>query len=472
MKIKILLSVTLAALLTACGGGGGSDSPTTNTTGDSSNNNTGDSNTVTPTSFTVKVVDGYIKDATVSDALGAEATYNGNGDYVFESLPQYPITATGGRLIDTDTEFDIAMLSHQGAVISPITTLIGNGDSDVLAMLSNATGEGADINSYAVDYVESNNVDLTKIAQISYMLLKDGLVDNLKGEIATNMPSDFNGLMTATQNAINNSSTLNQNEKIIKSGYVGLIDSLVNDATNAENILANFKQNINKTNDDDDFDGDGVPNGLEREFGYDMSVPFDINGSGDLDGDGISNIKEMMYAHVTAWDMNYTNPLPENKRPNWVAEDTDDGLILSIKEDYAQQIGFKYLSIADDANSNTNKSFDEAKEYCQDLVYGGFDDWRLPTLNEARDMFRSEYSDAYINLHLQTSNLFEGYSTVFPDNVNKFKYTWTSEEVDSENANAIVLWRGELGEYRYMEGFPHMLSKDYGSSSICVREYK
>jgi len=176
-------SLLLAGMLIGCGGGSGSDN----------NNNNG---------TTVTAVDGYIKNATVKDALGKTATYIGNGKYKFSSAPTYPITLTGGLYIDTNESFDINLTTYTGSVISPITTLIANGDSDFLTMFANALNKTADIKEFVKDYIENNDTNMSAISQYAYLIIKENLKSAMKA--TANSISSIDDFKNALTTAVNN----------------------------------------------------------------------------------------------------------------------------------------------------------------------------------------------------------------------------------------------------------------------------
>jgi hypothetical protein len=460
MKKTTFLSIALAALLTGCGGG---DSSSTNTD-------------PTATATTIKVVDGYIKNATVIDASGVQATELGNGEYQFATTPVYPITATGGALIDTNTSFDINMISYNGNIISPITTLVGNVDSDILNMLSNATGLDADIKSMAIDYIDANSTTLTKISQIAYGIIKDNLQDELKAEIASNMPSDFNGLLIASQNAIDRDTTLTSIQKLIKKEYVNTINNLITNPSDAELAIAHYKEKFDATGDNDDYDGDGVPNKLELDNGFNMMDPSDINGSADNDGDGVSNLKELQYANVF-YGLDYNTSIPATLIPQWETNSTSDGLIISVKEQYvidrstnSSLVPMPYISIADTNESTVLRTYDEANAFCNALSYGGFNDWRLPTSTEASLIFASDPLDANggLNLWLFADKLTELTPIYVYNNV----FSWTSTSIDADNADAAFLWSGKITSSISMRGLFSTHAKTDKYNAICVRNYK
>ena len=152
MKVfsKVALTALVIVLFSGCGGG------------DSSSDDG-------VSSVTITAVDGYIKDANLTDSAGQVGTYSSNGKYTFSSTPTYPLTLTGGRLEDTNTSFDINMTCQSGLIISPITTFLEN-NASLQTQLATALSLSDSIDSFAVDYVDTNNSDLAKLAQLLYMV--------------------------------------------------------------------------------------------------------------------------------------------------------------------------------------------------------------------------------------------------------------------------------------------------------------
>ncbi|MDD2697926.1 MAG: FISUMP domain-containing protein [Arcobacteraceae bacterium] len=155
---KVLVSLaTTSLLLTGCGGGGGGTTPAPD-----------------PTSVDITLVDGYIKDANITDANGLQATQvNGTiGLYRFSTTPTYPIKMIVGnaKLTDTNATFDINLTAYSGTVISPITTIIGNDttiQNNLLATMNITSGV------LSRDYVDVNDTDVAKLSQLCYAMLKD-----------------------------------------------------------------------------------------------------------------------------------------------------------------------------------------------------------------------------------------------------------------------------------------------------------
>lgn len=154
MYAKYLVGLLVIALLAGCSKSDGSS--------DHSSSND------------VTVVDGYIKEGNVTDANGQVATeVNGTiGLYTFASTPVYPISLTVGsaKLVDTNATFDVNLSAASGTIISPITTII-DGDAAIRSNIMILLGGLSDA-ELAVDYVETDNVEVAKFAQLCYAMLK------------------------------------------------------------------------------------------------------------------------------------------------------------------------------------------------------------------------------------------------------------------------------------------------------------
>jgi hypothetical protein len=102
-------------------------------------------------------------------------------------------------------------------VISPITTFIQN-DDNVRGKLTNAGFTNInDIQSFAVDYIDINNKDLSKLAQLLYAILRDNnLTATFKTDIINNEQT-LSNLFTRAFSSIDNSSLSILNKSRTKS---------------------------------------------------------------------------------------------------------------------------------------------------------------------------------------------------------------------------------------------------------------
>ena len=77
-------------------------------------------------------------------------------------------------------------------------------------------------------------------------------------------------------------------------------------------------------------------------------------------------------------------------------------------------------------DENVSKEFDEANSYCQNKTLGGYNDWRLPTINELLSIIN-----------------YQRYSRYYTDSLNTFqnhkntKY-WTSTHKEGNNSSSSI----------------------------------
>ncbi len=174
--LKLFALATLL-IFTGCGGGGSSGTSATTT---------------------VTALDGYIKNANLTDGSGQTGTYTSQGKYTFANAVTYPLVLTGGALEDTNASFDITLLSGSGLVISPITSFVES-NATLKTKLENIFGANLEEN-----YIDTNNTDLAKLSQLLYAMHKDStLLSAFKTRVASNNPADLNALFAFAQADVN-----------------------------------------------------------------------------------------------------------------------------------------------------------------------------------------------------------------------------------------------------------------------------
>jgi len=217
----LILSIIVILTFTSCG------------------NNSVNNNTIT-------AVDGYIKNAILKDSTGLIATYSLNGQYTFVSSPVYPLTLSGGILEDTNVSFDINMSAQNNStVISPITTFLGN-DSMLLSKFANLGLNRSTLEEFSIDYIKSNDVELSKLSQLLYTILRDNnLTLTFKQSIENNRSLDsLDKLFTIAQTDINSSLTLGTEEKIESNSLLSKVKIFSGEALNLENQVKEAKENL------------------------------------------------------------------------------------------------------------------------------------------------------------------------------------------------------------------------------------
>ena len=199
------------------------------------------------TDTNITVVDGYVKDATVTDSTGLIGTYTSNGVYTFSSSPTYPITTTGGELEDTNASFDINMSVSDGVttVISPITTFLGT-DSTLLSKFSGLGLGISTLDEFSIDYVSTNDTNLSKLSQILYLILKDTTLTTTFETSVSNSSSlsSLDDVFTLANTDINASSTLSAQEIIRMNAMLTAVDSYSGTSANLETSINAYKSNL------------------------------------------------------------------------------------------------------------------------------------------------------------------------------------------------------------------------------------
>jgi hypothetical protein len=219
---KLFLSTIAIFALIGCGGGGGSTSTNTETT--------------------VTAIDGYIKNATLKDSSGLTASYSSDGKYTFSKTPTYPITLTGGTLEDTNVSFDINMSAQSDSkVISPITTFLGN-DTNLISIFTNLGLNQTALDEFEVDYIETNDIDLAKLSQLLYVILKDeSLTTTFKQSLENNNSIDsLDKLFDLASSDINSSNWITA-QKNCANTLLTKIKTFNDDPANIETYLKDDK---------------------------------------------------------------------------------------------------------------------------------------------------------------------------------------------------------------------------------------
>ena len=312
LKKGILSSIAISSLLLFSGCGG------TSTTSSS-------------TSTTITAVDGYIKDANITDNLGQKATYSGaNGKYTFSSSPSYPLHLTGGKLLDTNASFDINMTAQSGStIISPITSFLGN-DSTLLSKFANLGLNKSLITDFEVDYINTNDTNLSKLSQLLYAILKDAnLTTTFKNSIASN-EQNLSNLFIKAKISINSSS---YKAKRKMKYFLNKIEDFNESASNMESFIKSFKNLLNSSSND----------GNRTILKTGQTTSYVSNDDGNLSR-GI----------VRSYTDNGDGTVSDNATT-----------LIWQKED-----------------DNITRNWSQSSNYCINLNLGGSTSWRLPTLEE------------------------------------------------------------------------------------------
>ncbi len=384
MRNILLSSIVITTIFfTGCSGGDGSS--------DNSTNND------TSSSYTITAVDGYIKNAIVKDSAGEIATYSNNGKYVFEYDPVHPITLSGGELEDTNVSFDINLTTHMGSVISPITTFIGN-DDDLRGKLSNISefNSLATMEEFSVDYIKNDNLNLAKLSQLLYMILKD---DNLTNQFKANLgsPTQLSELFTRAK--ININSTMGTNTY----KYELLLEKIKaynNTVANFEAYLKESKIFLNNSN-----------SRIILRTGQIKS--YDVSGNEVND----QSLKDDGY-YKKGVAKGYT--------------DNSDGTILDNATGLLWQ----------KEDDNATRNWSEAKDYCSNLTLGGKNDWRLPNINELYQLTDKSVSPAINSVFVGTQGAYWSSTSYYYDYSNAYNVGFSlgndRDTVKTDGSNNVV----------------------------------
>ncbi len=200
-----LLSLATILTLSACGEDSASTANTPST-----------SNPPTPTPTAVTVERGKVYSATVVDSENNIATEQiGKNVYIFDDIPKYPITVTGGWIdVDGDgrkTVADIVMTTHMKSYstnVTPITTYIADSNITIRENRLNALSTKTGISVEELKKLPSNGTT-------DAMLVQNSIYKEMKLNDSTNninldtVKTSFDTLKTiATQNSDKNSSEL------------------------------------------------------------------------------------------------------------------------------------------------------------------------------------------------------------------------------------------------------------------------
>jgi len=314
-------------------------------------------------------LDGYIKDATLKDASGQVATYNGTGGrYTFSSSPVYPLTLTGGRYEDTNDTFDINLTAQSGEVISPITTFLEN-NSTLLEKLANLglVGNPSTYNDFAKDYVESNDIDLAKLSQLLYVVLKyPSLTSSFKQSIENNTSLDtIDKLFTLAEVDINSSTKLNFKQKYYARKLLAMTKAYTGADSNASSLIDNFLSGTILSSSDILSDNSEV--NLEKFLQY---VKRSLDGNYSLQKKSPLIVKT---GQTISYKANDDGDLQKGVARSYTRDD--------VKEVVTDNVTHLMWQDNNDTKS-INKNWSDAKEYCKNLILGGYSDWRLPSIEE------------------------------------------------------------------------------------------
>ncbi len=278
---------------------------------------------------TITAVDGYIRDANLTDASGQAGAYTSKGKYTFDNTIKYPITLTGGFLEDTDASFDITLTSESGLVISPITSFV-KGDANLRAILESIFPD----ENLEEDYIDTNNEYLAKLSQLLYVMHKDTtLLNAFKSRVALDDLSSLYDLFEAGKIEIHKTFA-----GVKVTNYTYFLDkvfALTMETSGYEVELQSAKANL-----DVEFKWPVLKTG--------QTTIYHTNDDGTLE---------------RGTDRNYT--------------DHGDGTVTD---------NITNLMWQQEDDNKKKLTWNEAKGYCYNLKFAGKNDWRLPSMKELKSI--------------------------------------------------------------------------------------
>ena len=186
----------------------------------------------------ITAIDGYIRDASMTDSAGQSATYKANGVYVFNRAVTYPIELSGGFLDETDSPFDIVMQAGDGSLISPITTVLHKYPELESYLVSNI-GTIDSLDELESDYIESNNTDIAKLSQLMYVMLKDSnLTESFSQSLQNSSSTSIDDIFVIASSEISDSNLSGKNEMV---ALLDVVKVFTGDVVNLEKNIQEVK---------------------------------------------------------------------------------------------------------------------------------------------------------------------------------------------------------------------------------------
>lgn len=115
-------------------------------------------------------------------------------------------------------------------------------------------------------------------------------------------------------------------------------------------------------------------------------------------------------------------------------------------------------------NKYKEMTYDEAVEYCENLNFAGFDDWRLPTINELLSItddtrFKPAINKAFENVAYKIYNK----GKIYDKGEKSYGWYWSSTRSADDSSNAWIV------HFKNGDDKPYLVSNS--SFVRCVRDY-
>lgn len=303
----------------------------------------------------------YVKDANITSfGNSLSADYNESTNiYLFNTSPGYNITLQNGEVKELNTSLDINMSTKAGNVISPVTTIIAINEN-TKTKLATILGIGSSIENFSKDYIELNDLNLSKVSAISYTALKNPSLTDYFISVLTGVNSinTISSLGINVSNFIENNTSIAIFEKYFNKKFIEEVDSF----DGAVNTMATSLQSTRYA-----MDGNYTFLPVNTILKTNQTVCFDKTNPTTQIGCQESN---------ASGDGNGTYGVIRNFVKNDVVV-TDNSSKLQWHDD----------------DQAILKNWDNAKIYCDNLSISGTQDWSLPTIDELNSIVDRNSTD-------------------------------------------------------------------------------
>ena len=276
------------------------------------------------------------------------------------------------------------MTAQNGSsVISPITTFLEN-DSTLLGKFANLGLGISTLDEFEVDYIDSNNPDLAKLAQLLYMVQKNNSLKNqFKSSLSSNNPSNLTTLFSLAESDVN--ATMGSEA----SNYRTLLHTIRDYSgtpANFESALKDYKYVLNSSS--NTLTHNGTTYGMVISP-YTGKIWLDRNlGASQI---CTSRSDSDCYGDFYQWGREYDG----HQESNSTTTSTVPSTITSVGSDFIIDTGFDWVST--DSNGSL-RSDNWSKTDGSSICPNGF---RVPTLVELKaetiDQGVSNAIDAFEN---------------------------------------------------------------------------
>gem|GEM_PF-7034420 len=245
-------------------------------------------------------------------------------------------------------------------LLAGVITGCGGGSSNTPDTGSaGSDGAAVEMNETAVDQAAAQETETPQVTMPEVPTLKDSDGDYMPDEMEIELGTDPNNPDSDGDGKVDGV------EGELDSDADGIIDALENMNEDADDDGVNAERDADDSNPNNDSDGDGVSNIQEKTDGTDPLNPLYYKKM------TIFMMKTGQDAPIVAGD---DGDLQAGLDRNITRTELDENNSLVT----VQPIGLMFTDMKELHKQNQRKSV----AFCENLEYGGYDDWRLPTTIE------------------------------------------------------------------------------------------